>query len=412
MKIRELWEKYKKSILVFAVCAFLGIAMELSSGDEKQISEDGSLQRKAAGEGEGISELVLSLPEIEEETEYTVSVPEQKLTESERDRYFKMAEEEIDESFLGGNPDLEHIFLPVSMKESFCGGIVEGEWILDDYSLVNPNGTLVEKDIPKEGAIVGAKVNLTYGDYEHIYEFSFRVCQRKLSASESVYRELDRYFEAEGGKEGEERVKLPTEAAGMALVWSEKQGHTGILFLFLGVLAGGMIQVSGKSKENKERKERERLLMIDYPEIVNKLSLLLGAGMTVQAAWERIVITYDRQHKKKRDPPSPAYAEMQVTLREMKDGMAERSAYERFGERCCIRPYRKLSALIVQNLRKGSKGLTKLLEAEADDAFEVRKNLAKRLGDEAGTKLLGPMIMSLGIVVVIIMVPAVISFYK
>ena len=103
---------------------------------------------------------------------------------------------------------------------------------------------------------------------------------------------------------------------------------------------------------------------------------------------------------------------MQITLREIRDGVAERTAYERFGERCQLRPYRKLAALIVQNLRKGSRGLTSLMEAEAEEAFEQRKNLAKKLGEEAGTKLLLPMMMSLGVIIVIIMVPAVISFYK
>ena len=82
-------------------------------------------------------------------------------------------------------------------------------------------------------------------------------------------------------------------------------------------------------------------------------------------------------------------------IREVKDGIGERAAFEHFGERCGLRPYRKLSSLIVQNLRKGSKGLTSLMEAEADEAFELRKNLAKKLGEEAGTKQLSPVLYDL-----------------
>ena len=44
-----------------------------------------------------------------------------------------------------------------------------------------------------------------------------------------------------------------------------------------------------------------------------------------------------------------------------------------------------------QNLRKGTRGLTELLEREAEDAFEQRKNLAKKAGEEAGTKLMIPL---------------------
>ncbi|MDE7233218.1 MAG: secretion protein F, partial [Lachnospiraceae bacterium] len=63
-----------------------------------------------------------------------------------------------------------------------------------------------------------------------------------------------------------------------------------------------------------------------------------------------------------------------------------------------------------QNIRKGSNDLLRLLGQEADTAFAERKNLAKKLGEEAGTKLLIPMMMMLCIVMVIIMIPAYFSF--
>ena len=62
--------------------------------------------------------------------------------------------------------------------------------------------------------------------------------------------------------------------------------------------------------------------------------------------------------------------------------------------------------LLSQNLRKGSKGLTDILEREAADAFEDRKKLAKKLGEEAGTKLMIPLFMMLAIVFAIVTVPA------
>ena len=51
-----------------------------------------------------------------------------------------------------------------------------------------------------------------------------------------------------------------------------------------------------------------------------------------------------------------------------------------------------------------------MLEQETENALEERKALAKKLGEEAGTKLLLPMMLMLGIVIAIIMVPAVLSF--
>ena len=43
-------------------------------------------------------------------------------------------------------------------------------------------------------------------------------------------------------------------------------------------------------------------------------------------------------------------------------------------------------------------------------AWEERKNLARRLGEEAGTKLLLPLFLMLLVVMVIMVVPALFSF--
>ena len=44
-------------------------------------------------------------------------------------------------------------------------------------------------------------------------------------------------------------------------------------------------------------------------------------------------------------------------------------------------------------------------------AFEQRKNLAKKLGEEAGTKLLLPLFLMLGVVMIMMVVPAFLAFY-
>jgi hypothetical protein len=94
----------------------------------------------------------------------------------------------------------------------------------------------------------------------------------------------------------------------------------------------------------------------------------------------------------------------------MASGVPEGLAYVEYGRRCGLREYRKLGTLLEQNMRKGAKGLARLLEQESAESFEQRKNYARQLGEEAGTKLLLPMIMMLLIVMVIIMLPAILSF--
>jgi hypothetical protein len=101
---------------------------------------------------------------------------------------------------------------------------------------------------------------------------------------------------------------------------------------------------------------------------------------------------------------------MARTDREIQDGESERIAYQGFGERIGISSYRRLVRLLISNLQKGNRGLCEQLEQEAETAFGERRMLAKRLGEEAGTKLLFPMILMLGIVMVIVIVPAMTGF--
>ena len=70
----------------------------------------------------------------------------------------------------------------------------------------------------------------------------------------------------------------------------------------------------------------------------------------------------------------------------------------------------KLAGILEQNRRNGIANIRAILNAEMAQAWEERKNLARRLGEEAGTKLLGPLFIMLIIVMVIIIVPAMLSF--
>ena len=100
---------------------------------------------------------------------------------------------------------------------------------------------------------------------------------------------------------------------------------------------------------------------------------------------------------------------MKYTCHEMDSGVTESQSYENLGRRCDIQVYIRFGALLSQNLRKGTKGLSQLLKLESMQAFEERKARAKRLGEEAGTKLLLPMFLMLAIVLVIVIVPAFLS---
>ena len=149
-------------------------------------------------------------------------------------------------------------------------------------------------------------------------------------------------------------------------------------------------------------KERNRQLLADYATLVNKLTLYMGAGLSLRSAITKIAqsANKDRFYAK----------ELEIAIRELENGISEQVVLERIAERCRLPCYIKLSVLLNQNARKGNSGLQKQLKEEVEKAFEERKNLAGKYGHEAGTKLLFPMILMLMVVMVMIMYPAFVSF--
>jgi hypothetical protein len=90
-------------------------------------------------------------------------------------------------------------------------------------------------------------------------------------------------------------------------------------------------------------------------------------------------------------------------------GTSETQAYKEMGRRCGVHAYIKLCSFLSQNINKGNANIFDLLREETREAFEERKAIARRNGEEAGTKLLGPMVMMLTVVLVIVIVPAFMS---
>lgn len=405
MKTGEQKKKTGFSIVVLLLFTFL---VWKSEENNTVFSENGSLLRYEPGEGEYEAEVMLEIDEAEG-IEWKVLVPEQKLTKEEEQDLLFAAMEEIEAEFAGENESMEKIQNKVIMHDTYQDGKVTAEWEFSNYELIAESGVIVEDAMTSESETVEAKVNLTCEDSAIIYEFCFVVYKREKTEEELFYEKLNQFISESGEQEGTEFLRLPKELEGHSLIWKDKKSKLSLQVFALGLIVMILLPALEAEKEKEAQKKREEELMLEYSELLNKLTLLLGAGMTLQGAWRQITAKYTEKNRKK-GVPYAVYEEMLITLREIESGKGEMKAYEAFGARCGLARYRKLSGYLVQNMKKGNQGLCELLNREAEEAFEERKNLAKQYGEKAGTKLLLPMLLMLGIVIFIIMIPAVISF--
>ncbi len=343
-----------------------------------------------------------------EERTVQLEIPDRIYTEEESEQLFRETMEELDTVILGENPSFENISQKMELVTELPDSPVKIEWNTSEPTMLDWEGNPGDK-IPEHGSEVVLEALLKLGAYTKEYVRLVKVYPGKISQEEQFQRQMQEQVEEDNADP--RYVTLPEYWEGRKLTWKESTEHTGILILALAAVAAALLGMKKKQDEALVREEREEQLILDYPELVSKMILLLGAGLNTRRAFERIAADYTREQKEPKARRRFAYEEAVHTYYEMEGGIPEAQAYENFGERCAVPAYRALSVLFVQNLKKGNSYLLPLLEKEAADAFEDRRRAAKIAGEKASTKLLLPMAMTLGIVLIIIIVPAFCSFY-
>lgn len=343
-----------------------------------------------------------------EERTVQLEIPDRIYTEEESEQLFRETMEELDTVILGENQSFENISQKMELVTELPDSPVKIEWNTSEPTMLDWEGNPGDK-IPEHGSEVVLEALLKLGAYTKEYVRLVKVYPGKISQEEQFQRQMQEQVEEDNADS--RYVTLPEYWEGRKLTWKESTEHTGILILALAAVAAALLGMKKKQDEALVREEREEQLILDYPELVSKMILLLGAGLNTRRAFERIAADYTREQKEPKARRRFAYEEAVHTYYEMEGGIPEAQAYENFGERCAVPAYRALSVLFVQNLKKGNSYLLPLLEKEAADAFEDRRRAAKIAGEKASTKLLLPMAMTLGIVLIIIIVPAFCSFY-
>lgn len=391
----------KKIFMILAAGILLAAGIGWIDGREQERTR---IERRAPGEGTQEKEFLVDVAGEMEDYPLTLEIAEKRLTKAQKKECLEMAKKELDALIPGKNSSKDEVTEALYLPDYLQEGAVEAVYGFSDYDIFRPDGTLAQE--PEKPTPVEITAELACQGEVCLYQFSVCAVPRAKSNHELLAESIGSLISAQNEQEDSDYITLPKEIGGKEIHWREETVNRGFVVLFLAVaLAFGMVF---REKEEKKRKanQREKQMMMDYSEIVGKLSLLLGAGMNIPLAWEKIALAYQAKRERRELEERYAYEEMLHTLHEIRDGVGELKAYENFGSRCSLSIYRRLSALIVQNVRKGAQGMQKLLEQEEWESYEQRKARARQAGEEAGTKLLFPMGIMLVVVLVILVVPA------
>ena len=296
----------------------------------------------------------------------------------------------LEKTFLGKNRDPDHVEWNLCLPMGFEDSEVNCIWSSDHPEILGWDGKILG-GVPAKGQAVRLTARLELRDRNLTWEKMIRIYP---SREEEAFQEKVQEA-AEQINRNRKRWSLPEQLDGEPLVWYRQRGGKGeILSALILILVLGSVSVRKSRKEEREQKYREELTR-RYPEIVSQLQLYTAAGLSLRQAMKKIA----------RIQPEVARC-----CYEMENGVLEQDAYTRYGERCGTAEYKKLALLLAQSQMKGGARLSELLEEETQEAFENRKRRARVLGEKAAVRMILPMGLMLLIVLVIIMVPALLTF--
>lgn len=172
-------------------------------------------------------------------------------------------------------------------------------------------------------------------------------------------------------------------------------------FFLLMPLAAGSVYYWMDKELDKKIKNKKSNMLIDLPDFINNITLLINAGLNFNTAVEKVV--RDRGAKR------PLYKELNNLISETKAGVPITHAFEDFANKCRTPEITRFVSTVLQNLNRGSADLVYVLRILAQESWERRKDIAKKQGEEASAKLVLPMMLIFVAIIIIVMAPAVLT---
>lgn len=394
----------KKAAICLAVLfvgTLFGAAARFSAMEKIVLRDDGAVLRGTYRDGS---------QEIDIETEYgqrqmgfQMEVKPKLLSEEETERLFDEFSEKLPVYILGGNDSLQNVTSDLNLQEKYEDYPISVHWESSRPGLLSDSGQIFSLE---EEDTVAISFRLTYGAQERDGELSVTLRPPVPTQEEALYRELEEMLQkSQDDSLNQDEWRLPSEWRGEDIRWRQAVEDNSLILWAVALMTAVAVFLFLDRDLHEQLEKRKKVLRREYPQIVHKLVLFVGAGMTIRGAFQKIARDYEDKQKEG-GRQMPAYEEMLYTCRELRSGISESLAYEHLGKRTELQEYIRLTALLSQNLKRGNATLLERLREEAEKSAQERLQESRKMGEEAGTKLLVPMMLMLGVVMVIIMIPA------
>lgn len=190
-------------------------------------------------------------------------------------------------------------------------------------------------------------------------------------------------------------LSLLTMSVGFS-VCSMISGDAALLMPFIVVMMVAVIWNISMDKMKEAVQARRDACVMEFPNMVSKLSLLLSSGMVLREAWYLIA----------RGKEGPLYDLMNNACNWMDNGESEISALQKFGILSDSTEIKKFTSAMIQSSEKGNSELATFLMSQVSELWAHKRQLALQQGEVAAGKLIIPLGLMFGGVILIIVVAA------
>lgn len=391
------WQKkYIITVIIGIAAAAVLIALAVAAGGRDDYEYISELVRPDSGE------LLYELEVIQGESidELQVYVGGRVLTDEELEQVFAQAEKLLEERFLGENEGMDMIENPVNLINTLPEYDMQVRWYIEDREVIDYWGNIYQGNEEKTTTVIATLVYEKEAGEEKSREYIYEPKVSPYSERQLHNMEIKEIFDtADADSANRDSVILPQSYNGRKLQYRIKKKNEVFRFILIIPLIIAVVIIEKRSMQAGRKKKLQEELTREYPEIISKLSLLTGAGMTPYNALKRIAADGDGE----------AYSRLAAVVGNIQSGASERAQYSSFGRIFGLGAYSRLGSMLEQNTVKGNERLRIMLREECEQALEERKARARKAGEQAGTKMLFPMMLMLLIVMAVIMVPAFMS---
>lgn len=385
----------KKRWLILLI-VLISVILFLQSGVEERRIEGNSLARGNPGDGDITYEIEAEIGDLKVR-DINISIDGRDYSYEECEELYESFKEDAKRLILGNNTDSENIHDDLCFVDRITGYPFQISYYTDKPDKMDDSGRILSQD----PFSISIEMIISYKEYVKSEGMTFEI-KPDLNIKERVMRsELLAKLE-DANKSDKKAVYLPTEINGEKVSYYFPREGKNFAILILGAVLVAAVIIGEKEEQRNLKRKRREAIIREYPVLLRKMSLYLSAGMNIRTIWMTIYEEETNKNKK----INPIYEEMGVSINELINGESEIAVYSSFGERTEIPELMRFVVLLSQNLKKGSSRLKDLLDEELRKAYMEKRQAAIKKGEQAGTKLLAPMMILLIDVMIVIVVPA------